>query len=160
MARLVPSCGQSSCPPITGQMPALPRGKLTTSGSVPALPEGTQHDQRPWVTTQDSSQLFCSSVFREKSTAYRQASCLLLPPHRPWPPWAEADPGSVPYPPSTGLPGAWMGPGPPSQDLTFPKEGLTLPIACWSPRQPNLLSQTWQPRAAEFILSLFWRREV
>ena len=76
LARLVPSSGQSSCTPITGQMPALPRGSLTNSGSVSPLPEGTQHDQRPWVTTQNSSQLFCSSVFREKSTAYRLASCV------------------------------------------------------------------------------------
>lgn len=138
MARLVSSCGQSSCPPVTGQMPALPRGRLTTSGSVPALPEGTQHDQRPWVTTQDSSQLFCSSVFREKSTAYRQASyvCSSLR-TGPGPPGLRLTQAVLPTHPPTGLPGTWMGPGPPSQGLTFLKEGLTLPIACWSPRQPN-----------------------
>lgn len=150
LARLVPSGGQSSCPPVTGQTPALPRGRLTTSGSMPPLPEGAQHDQRPWVTTQDSSQLFCSSVFREKSTAYRRVSCvcstlhpqtgllcLLHPLHRPWPPGLRLTRAVLPTPPPTGLPGASMGPGPPSQGLTFPKEGLTLPIACRSPRQPN-----------------------
>ena len=85
-----------------------------------------------------------------------------IPPHRPWLPWAEADPGSAPYPPPNRFTGNLDGPRTPISGSKQQQHSFSLPLSglrsasgqCFQthfiletlePTQTELYYQHWDP---------------